>query len=53
MRNTIILTVADIALRTLSLNPATSPPRHLLQRHYTRKHGPDAYYGNPTLKPAG
>ncbi|MDX2827038.1 L-ribulose-5-phosphate 4-epimerase, partial [Streptomyces ipomoeae] len=23
------------------------PPPHLLNRHYTRKHGPDAYYGNP------
>ncbi|MEU0383613.1 L-ribulose-5-phosphate 4-epimerase AraD [Streptomyces chartreusis] len=40
--------VADIALHTLSLSPAAPPPRHLLERHYTRKHGPDAYYGNPT-----
>ncbi|MEU2286680.1 L-ribulose-5-phosphate 4-epimerase AraD [Streptomyces sp. NPDC013178] len=39
--------VADIALHTLSLSPAAPPPRHLLERHYTRKHGPDAYYGNP------
>ncbi|MEV5436510.1 L-ribulose-5-phosphate 4-epimerase AraD [Streptomyces sp. NPDC052682] len=39
--------VADIALHTLSLNPAGPPPQHLLDRHYTRKHGPDAYYGNP------
>jgi L-ribulose-5-phosphate 4-epimerase len=45
--------VADIALHTLSLSPASPPPPHLLNRHYTRKHGPDAYYGNPTLKPAG
>ncbi|MFJ1811361.1 MULTISPECIES: L-ribulose-5-phosphate 4-epimerase AraD [unclassified Streptomyces] len=39
--------VADIALHTLSLNPTAPPPPHLLTRHYTRKHGPDAYYGNP------
>ncbi len=26
---------------------AAPPPPHLLDRHYTRKHGPDAYYGNP------
>lgn len=45
--------VADIALHTLSLSPAAPPPRHLLDRHYTRKHGPDAYYGNPASSPAG
>ncbi|MGW3132331.1 L-ribulose-5-phosphate 4-epimerase AraD [Streptomyces sp. NPDC001123] len=39
--------VADIALHTLSLSPTAPPPPHLLARHYTRKHGPDAYYGNP------
>jgi L-ribulose-5-phosphate 4-epimerase len=39
--------VADIALHTMSLSPSAPPPRHLLERHYTRKHGPDAYYGNP------
>ncbi|MFF4259869.1 L-ribulose-5-phosphate 4-epimerase AraD [Streptomyces sp. NPDC001663] len=39
--------VADIAIHTLSLSPVGPPPPHLLERHYTRKHGPDAYYGNP------
>ncbi|MET9913260.1 L-ribulose-5-phosphate 4-epimerase AraD [Streptomyces sp. NPDC006476] len=43
--------VADIALHTLSLNPTDPPPPHLLQRHYTRKHGPNAYYGNPDKTP--
>jgi L-ribulose-5-phosphate 4-epimerase len=38
--------VAGIALRTLALNPAAAPPEHLIRRHYSRKHGPDAYYGN-------
>ncbi|MEV6199692.1 L-ribulose-5-phosphate 4-epimerase AraD [Streptomyces sp. NPDC051771] len=37
--------VAEMALRTLALGPV-APPQHLLDRHYTRKHGPDAYYGN-------
>ncbi|MFF4485305.1 L-ribulose-5-phosphate 4-epimerase AraD [Streptomyces sp. NPDC001544] len=41
--------VADIALHTLALSPAAPPPPHLLNRHYTRKHGPDAYYGNPGM----
>ena len=44
--------VADIALHTLSLSPAAPPPRHLLERHYTRKHGPEAYYGNPDIPTA-
>lgn len=38
--------VADLALRTLALNPAfESMPLHLLDRHFLRKHGPAAYYG--------
>ncbi|MFD4604665.1 L-ribulose-5-phosphate 4-epimerase AraD [Streptomyces sp. NPDC058464] len=41
--------VADIAIHTLALIPTAPPPRHLLERHYTRKHGPDAYYGNPEV----
>ena len=36
-----------MAINTLALSPAAPPPPHLLARHYTRKHGPDAYYGNP------
>ncbi|TDU80531.1 hypothetical protein [Streptomyces sp. KS 21] len=39
-----------VALDTLALGSrlgeASEPPRHLLERHFTRKHGPDAYYGN-------
>ncbi|WP_405552154.1 L-ribulose-5-phosphate 4-epimerase AraD [Streptomyces canus] len=44
--------VADIAIHTMALSPTAPPPPHLLNRHYTRKHGPDAYYGNPTPAPA-
>jgi L-ribulose-5-phosphate 4-epimerase len=38
--------VAAMATRTLSLNPAAEPmSAYLLERHFRRKHGPDAYYG--------
>lgn len=38
--------VADMALKTLALNPAAAPaPDHLLAKHFFRKHGPAAYYG--------
>ncbi len=37
---------AQMALDTLRLDPHASPlPRHLLDKHYQRKHGPRAYYG--------
>lgn len=40
--------VAAIALRTLSLDPETpAVPDALLRRHFDRKHGPGAYYGQP------
>ncbi|GAA2658449.1 L-ribulose-5-phosphate 4-epimerase AraD [Paractinoplanes durhamensis] len=38
--------VARMAIHTLALNPAAEPPEHLIRRHYSRKHGPGAYYGN-------
>ena len=41
--------VAKMALQTLALNPQASAPPHLLHRHFTRKHGPDAYYGNDAV----
>jgi len=38
--------VAAMAAGTLALNPGAEPvDRFLLDRHYNRKHGPDAYYG--------
>jgi L-ribulose-5-phosphate 4-epimerase len=40
--------VADMALRTLSLSDAPAPlPAHLRDRHFLRKHGSTAYYGQP------
>jgi L-ribulose-5-phosphate 4-epimerase len=37
---------AQMALDTLLLNPRATPlPAHLLDKHFLRKHGPGAYYG--------
>jgi L-ribulose-5-phosphate 4-epimerase len=38
--------VCKMALLTLSLDPAAAPlPPHLIRKHWERKHGPAAYYG--------
>lgn len=38
--------IAKMALGTRILNPLRSPfPRYLLDKHFQRKHGPGAYYG--------
>lgn len=37
--------VADMAIRTLSLNPNADIAPYVLDKHYRRKHGPNAYYG--------
>lgn len=37
---------ARMALGSLTLNPTLAPlPQHILDKHYLRKHGPGAYYG--------
>lgn len=36
---------ADMALKTLQLNPNASIDAYVLDKHYQRKHGKDAYYG--------
>ena len=38
-------TVAEMGLKTLRLNPDASLPPYILEKHYQRKHGPNAYYG--------
>lgn len=47
VQNAIVLeTVAEMALRTLQLNPNATPIQQaLLDKHFLRKHGPSAYYG--------
>jgi L-ribulose-5-phosphate 4-epimerase len=43
--------VARLAFDTLVLNAAAEPiPDHLRDKHFSRKHGPDAYYGQPKTK---
>jgi L-ribulose-5-phosphate 4-epimerase len=40
--------IADMAIRSISLNRfAETVTPHLLDKHFFRKHGPDAYYGQP------
>ena len=47
LKHAVILeAVAEMALHTLALSDKVVPPQHLLDRHFTRKNGPGAYYGN-------
>jgi L-ribulose-5-phosphate 4-epimerase len=40
--------IAEMAYKTLQLNPAAAPISHsLLRKHFSRKHGKNAYYGQP------
>ncbi len=47
VENAVVLeTVARMALMTVRINPSARPiSRELLEKHFRRKHGPDAYYG--------
>lgn len=47
LKNSIALEMcAQMALDTLRLSPGLNPiPAHILEKHYQRKHGPGAYYG--------
>ncbi len=49
VENAVVLEfTAQMALHTFALRPDVAPiPRHLLDKHYLRKHGPGAYYGQP------
>lgn len=37
--------VAEMDLKTLALNPNSAMAQYMLDKHYMRKHGPNAYYG--------
>jgi L-ribulose-5-phosphate 4-epimerase len=40
--------VARMAILTYQVNPGASPlPEHVMRKHYERKHGAGAYYGQP------
>lgn len=47
VQNSLILErIAQMALGSMHLNPGISAlPMHIQQKHYQRKHGPKAYYG--------
>ncbi|MBN1517351.1 L-ribulose-5-phosphate 4-epimerase AraD [Candidatus Sumerlaeota bacterium] len=46
LENAIVLEeCARMALMTWQLNPKAELPRHILDKHFLRKHGPGAYYG--------
>ena len=49
VENAVVLeSVAEMALNTVRLNPDAQPiEQALLDRHFLRKHGPGAYYGQP------
>lgn len=49
VKNSVILErVASMAFRAVTLNPElASLPEYLLNKHHLRKHGPEAYYGQP------
>ena len=50
VQNAVVLEeVAEMAYHTLTLEPGIgSVPQELLDKHYRRKHGPTAYYGQET-----
>lgn len=41
----VLETVAEMDIKTLALNPKASMAQYVLDKHYMRKHGPNAYYG--------
>ena len=44
--NLILERVAEMAFAALQLNPKLKAlPKHIINKHYMRKHGPNAYYG--------
>jgi len=47
VKNAIALeNIAQMAFGTLQLNPGVFElPRYIIEKHFKRKHGPDAYYG--------
>ena len=43
---TVLEEICKMALNTLTLNPNQAPlPDYIVNKHYMRKHGPNAYYG--------
>jgi L-ribulose-5-phosphate 4-epimerase len=46
VHNAVVLeTIAEMAIKTLQLNPSSVMNQNILDKHYERKHGSNAYYG--------
>lgn len=46
VHNAVVLeTIAEMDLKTMMLNPNATMPQYILEKHYSRKHGKNAYYG--------
>lgn len=41
----VLETIAQMNINTMFLNPEARLSQYVLDKHYSRKHGPDAYYG--------
>ena len=41
----VLETVAEMDIKALLVNPHSSMPQYILDKHYFRKHGANAYYG--------
>ncbi len=41
--------VAEMAIKTFALNPDAEMDSYILKKHYLRKHGKDAYYGQTKI----
>jgi L-ribulose-5-phosphate 4-epimerase len=54
VENSLVLErVAQLALGTLGLDPGIGAlPEYIQEKHYRRKHGPDAYYGQGKIPPS-
>lgn len=42
--------IAEIAIKTISINPNSKISQYMLDKHYERKHGSNAYYGQNNKK---
>ena len=45
----VLETVAEMAMKTLQLNPQSELKQYVLDKHYFRKHGAGAYYGQKNI----
>lgn len=46
VHNAVVLeTIAEMDLKTMMLNPQATMSQYILEKHYSRKHGKNAYYG--------